>query len=781
MITVAPRAVAATAMALALSISVALLRTAHAQVVGPPTHTELDDAIREGQRFARNLQGSATPAPRNRTGVRQIEAARIDGVNQKQLTAEGSVVLSQDSTILSADRLTYDKTTDTAQATGNIRLDRSGDIVTGERLELKIDADTGFVEKPTYFFSRNPSRPTQRFEAHGNATRLLFEGENRERLFDATYTTCKPSDDQWQLKLRELALDRNSNVGTAYNGRIEFQGVPILYLPYMTFPLDNERKSGFLPPSFGSSTKGGAEFAIPYYWNIARDTDATFTPKLFSKRGVQLGTELRYLRRTAVGHIDTEFLPSDRVVDRNRYLGAWRHFENLEPYLGKGWSTNINAVKVSDDNYFRDLSTRIANTAQTNLPRDAALNFQSDFGSMSIRTLSFQTLQDPLAPIVKPYRLQPQLTFNARPARVQGVELNTFGEFTDFAHPTLVNGQRLLLYPSIAYAITRPFGFLIPKVGYHVTHYRLGDNATGFEGGTRSLPIVSIDSGLAFERSLSWLGNSMTQTLEPRLFYLYVPFRNQTKLPLFSTSDTDFNFAQIFNENLFVGGDRISDAKQLTAAVTTRFIDNLTGIERLRAAIGQRYYFRNQQVTLAGSALDNVLGTAPGTARTATRSDLLFAVGGQLSDAWSLDSSFQYSTSSSQFQKSNITARYYGAGARLLNFSYRFTRDALKQLDVSTQWPIGQRAAGGGTGWTLLARANHSFQDRRLLEGLLGLEYNHGCWEFRLVAHRFTTATNQYSNSIQLQLELKGLSRLGINPFDTIKQNIAGYRRSDDR
>ncbi|MFN7219165.1 MAG: hypothetical protein ACK5UX_00785, partial [Burkholderiales bacterium] len=200
MITVAPRAVAATAMALALSISVALLRTAHAQVVGPPTHTELDDAIREGQRFARNLQGSATPAPRNRTGVRQIEAARIDGVNQKQLTAEGSVVLSQDSTILSADRLTYDKTTDTAQATGNIRLDRSGDIVTGERLELKIDADTGFVEKPTYFFSRNPSRPTQRFEAHGNATRLLFEGENRERLFDATYTTCKPSDDQWQLK-----------------------------------------------------------------------------------------------------------------------------------------------------------------------------------------------------------------------------------------------------------------------------------------------------------------------------------------------------------------------------------------------------------------------------------------------------------------------------------------------------------------------------------------------------------------------------------------------------
>jgi LPS-assembly protein len=290
---------------------------------------------------------------------------------------------------------------------------------------------------------------------------------------------------------------------------------------------------------------------------------------------------------------------------------------------------------------------------------------------------------------------------------------------------------------------------------------------------------MSIDSGLAFERPIRLFDESVTQTLEPRLFYLYVPYRNQSKLPQFSTSETDFNFAQIFNENLFVGGDRISDAKQLTAAVTTRFIEDATGVERLRAAVGQRYYFRPQQVGLSDSALGITppTGDTTATTSTASRSDLLFAVSGQLSDAWSLDSSFQYSNSASRFQKSNIAARYNADAGRIINFSYRYTRADLKQIDISTQWPFGRAAPG----WTLLARANHSLQDRRLLEGLFGVEYNQGCWEFRLVAHRFTTATNQYSNSIQLQLELKGLSKLGINPFETIKQNIAGYKRSDDR
>ncbi|MCA3034293.1 MAG: LPS-assembly protein LptD [Burkholderiales bacterium] len=750
-----------------------------AQQATAPTQTELDDALSEGPKINRPF-----PAPgaalrpkdqKGKSGPQVIEAERIEGIMQKRATATGNVVLSQDNLTLTADRIDYDRPTDTAKALGNVRLDRGGDIFTGTSMELALDTNIGYVELPTFLFGRSPGRPTQRFEARGEAVRMRMEGPEQERLFTTTYTTCRPGENEWYLKVSELGLDRAKNIGTGYNAYVEFKGLPIMYVPFMTFPLNNERKSGFLPPSIGSSSNSGGELAIPYYWNIANETDATITPKLFTKRGVQLGAELRYLRPSAFGQLDAEFLPNDRKADKNRLLLSMRHFQNLSPFLGRGWSGSINAQKVSDDNYFRDLSTRISNTTQTNLARDASIAYASDFGNFNFRTLNFQTLQDPLAPIGTPYKLQPQLAFNARPARMQGFEFNTFGEYSDFRHPTLVNGRRLLMYPSMSYAITRPFGFIMPKVGYHVTRYDLTKNETGFEGGNRALPIISIDSGLAFERPVQFFSRAITQTLEPRLFYLYVPYRNQTKLPQFSTSETDFNFAQIFNENLFVGGDRISDAKQLTAAVTTRFIDDATGIERLRAVIGQRYYFRPQQVTLSGTAL----GITPsasndGAVRTASKSDLLFAVGGQLTDAWSLDSSFQYSTSASSFQKSNISARYNADAGRLINFSYRYTRADLKQIDISTQWPFSKAAPG----WTLLARANHSLRDRRLLEGLFGVEYNKGCWEFRLVAHRFTTATNQYSNSFQFQLELNGLSKLGVNPFETIKQNIAGYRRS---
>ena len=440
-----------------------------------------------------------------------------------------------------------------------------------------------------------------------------------------------------------------------------------------------------------------------------------------------------------------------------------------------GWSASINAQKVSDDNYFRDLSTRIANTAQTNLTREALLSYSSFVGDLTTRYLAFQTLRDPDPTLIvtPPYKLAPQVAFNAHPNRWRGVEFNATGEFTDFRHPTLVNGQRLLLYPTASLPLTAPYGFITPKAGFHATRYQLTRNETGFESGTRTLPIVSVDSGLSFERPLTLWGESISQTLEPRLFFLYVPFRDQSRLPVFSTAETDFSFAQIFNENLFVGGDRISDAKQMTAAVTTRFIENLTGIERLRAAIGQRYYFRPQRVTLSDSAL----GESGQRQGSLSRSDLLAALTGQLSNSWFLDSSFQYSTSNRVFQRSNVAARYNAEGGRIFNFSYRFTRESLKQVDVSVQWPFGKVAPA----WTLLARANHSLKDKRLIEGLLGVEYNQGCWEFRLVAHRFATSTQQYSNSIQFQLELKGLSKLGINPLETLRQNIPGYQRSDDR
>lgn len=745
-----------------------------AQQVTTPNQTELDAAIRESLKLDRLLPTPASllqKPPRN--GARNITADQIDGLNQKSVTATGNVVLQQGNMEVKADRVDYDQKTDTLKVPGRVRMDRDGDVVTGVDLDLRVAEEIGTLQSPSFLFSKSISRPTQRYEARGGAASMKFEGEDKERLFGAMYTTCKPDQDDWYLKISELALDRERNVGTGYNGFVQFKGVPILYLPYMTFPLNSERKSGFLSPTFGSSSSSGLELSVPYYVNIAPNMDATLTPKMMTKRGIQLGSEFRYLGSSFLGQLDAEYLPRDRVIDRDRYLFIARHFQNLSAWSMPGWTASVNAQKVSDDNYFRDLSTRIANTAQTNLPREATLSYNSFVGDLTTRFLSFQTLQDPALPVIPPYKLAPQVAFNARPNRWNGFEFNTVGEFTDFQHPTLVNGRRFLIYPSLAYPINQPYGFVTPKIGFHATRYDLTRNVTGFESGNRTVPIVSIDSGLAFERPLMLGGGAVTQTLEPRLFFLYVPFRNQSRLPIFSTAETDFSFSQIFNENLFVGGDRISDAKQMTAAISSSLIENATGIERLRAAIGQRYYFRPQQVTLSGAAL-GLSGPQQGNL---SRSDLLAALSGQLSDSWFLDSSFQYSTSKTEFARSNIAARYNAEGGRILNFSYRFTRDAIKQVDISAQWPFGRAAPG----WTLLARANHSFQDRRLLEGLVGVEYNYGCWEFRLVAHRFATATQQYSNSIQFQLELKGLSKLGINPLETLRQNIPGYRRSEER
>jgi LPS-assembly protein len=763
-------------LAIALAMLLCNFTPAYAQQFTPPTQAELDAAILEGQKAGKTLPtpGALVGRPA-KAGPRVIEANSIDAVVDKNVSARGDVVLTQGTMVLNAERIDYDQETDLAVVPGKVRMNRDGDLVSGSNLKLNVESEVGSLEGPAFFFSKNPTRPAQRFEARGAAKRMNFEGADKERLFDANYTTCKLDGNDWYLRVSELSLDRARNIGSGFNAVVEFKGVPILYLPYMTFPLNNERKSGFLPPTPGTSTSGGIELALPYYLNIAPNIDATLTPKIFSRRGLQLGAEFRYLDKGYLGQLDTEYLPSDRVADRNRYLASLRHYQNLDKWLSPGWSAAINAQKVSDDNYFRDLSTRINNTAQTNLPRDASITYASDFGNLTTRYLSFQTLQDPAAaPIVTPYKLAPQITFNARPNRWNGFELNTIGEFTAFEHPTLVSGNRWLLYPSISYPVTRSYGFITPKVGFHATRYDLTGNVGDYAGATRALPIFSVDSGLSFERSASFFGQPITQTLEPRLFFLYVPFRDQSKLPQFSTAETDFSFAQIFNENLFVGGDRISDARQITAAVTTRFIEDLTGIERLRAAIGQRYYFGTQRVTLSTNA---ALGISDTTSGSISRSDFLAAVSGQISDRWTLDSGFQYSASTKKFEKTNVAARYNAEGGRLLNFSYRFTRDSLKQVDISTQWPFGNVAPA----WTLLARANHSLRDGRLLEGLLGVEYNQGCWELRLVAHRFTTAADKYSNSFQFQLELKGLSKLGINPLETLKQNISGYRRSDDR
>ena len=302
--------------------------------------------------------------------------------------------------------------------------------------------------------------------------------------------------------------------------------------------------------------------------------------------------------------------------------------------------------------------------------------------------------------------------------------------------------------------------YITPKAGYHTTKYSFQDSTTPNE--SRNLPIYSLDSALTFERETGLWGRAFLQTLEPRLYYVYIPFRPQDQLPNFDTAQADFNFAQIFTENQFTGGDRINDANQLTAAVTSRMIDPGSGDEQVRFTLGQRYYFKPQEVSLT-----------PGVSNS-QNTDVLAAVTGQITKHWFTDLGMQYSFIDNQTQKSNATLRYHPDIGKVVNMSYRYTRGSLEQADVSAQWPIGGR-------WTGLARYDYSLQDRSLLEGLLGVEYNAGCWAARFVMHRFATATQEYTNAVFFQLELTGVSRIGASPLELLRQSITGYGKASEK
>jgi LPS-assembly protein len=719
----------------------------------------------EGLRLRLEKQLRLAPMRPERDSAKFLEADRIQGEQDRNIVATGNVTLRQRGAIIRADRLDYSGDDQTAIATGSVVLERDGDTASGPKLVYHLDNDTGEMDSPVFFFAKKDDR---RVASRGQAARAQLEENQKNRLYRAEYTSCPAPRDDWFIRVRELEIDTGRNVGLAYNTTVFFFGVPILYSPFMSFSLDNKRKTGFLAPIFGTSGKSGFEVGLPYYWNIAENYDATITPKVLSKRGIQVAGELRYLEPAFNGQLTGEFLPHDRVAGRDRSFLGLRHFQNL----GRGWSAVLNGQRVSDDGYFRDLSTQIAATSQVNLPRDAIVAYNNETWSVSTRTLGYQTLQDPNGPPVPiPYSILPQFLAYGSRQNVAGFDWQFAGELSNFRHPVLVNGQRLITYPSILYPLRQSYGFIVPKIGYHFTRYNLQDNAAGADSSSRGVPITSLDAGLFFDRPTAWGGRAFDQTLEPRLFYLNVPFRDQANLPNFTTAESDFNFRRFFTENRFVGGDRIGDANQLTIALTSRLIESATGLERFTGALGQVYYFRPPRVTL---------GAAPEGRKS---SDILAFASSQMSPSVSIETTWQYTPNLSRSERLTVGGRYAPEPGSVVNASYRYVRGAagstdpslaqIKQVDISAQWPLTRNISG-------LARWNWSTQDRKLVEGLAGFEYNAGCWQVRAVAHRFITATQQYSTSFQIQLELSGLSRIGINPLETIRQNIAGYRRSDE-
>jgi LPS-assembly protein len=690
-----------------------------------------------------------------------VTARRIDGVADKETVAEGDAVLRRGEKSIAADWLRFSSENDEVDAKGNVRLEQGGAVITGSALRLRTADSIGRIEMPTYSITTQAKDSGKQISARGSASQIDFEGEDIYRLRNATFTTCIPGDDSWYMQVDELGLDYGRQVGTARWPTVYFFGTPILTAPYLDFSLNNQRKSGFLAPSFGTSGKNGPEVSVPYYFNLAPNRDLTVTPRYMAKRGLMVGSEFRYMDVNSRGNARFEYLPEDEVRGGRRSAISVVHGFDNGPYAA-GLSLN----KVSDSDYFRDLSSRLNFVSQSYLVREGFARYSGLWWgegtwSATARAQSFQTLQLPDVTLPTQYSRLPQVLLTASRPDIRGMDFNVNSEIVDFHHPTQVRGVRSTVNPSLTLPLLTPSAYITPKIGFHSTTYSLSNTAVGANSSfQRTLPILSVDSGLTFERDASYFGQAYQQTLEPRAFYLNVPYRDQSRIPLFDTAVADFNYAQIFSENGFTGGDRINDANQITLALTSRLLVPATGQEAFRATIAQRYYFSRQQVTLNAA-------TSP---RDFTASDWLASVAGRVAPGWTVEGATQYSERESRIERLTLATRYQPEVHKTLNLSYRFLRDQFNQVDVSGQWPLTGKVYGVG-------RYNYSVRDHRVVEALAGFEYNADCWVGRFVFQRFAVATGVATHAIFLQLELNGFSRIGSNPLEALKRNIPGYTR----
>lgn len=700
------------------------------------------------------LRADKNPLTMSETGQEAptvIEADRLVGDKENRIEATGNATLHKDGRSIRADRLLYFQDTQDLDARGSVVLEQDGSTMSGPHLRLNLDTSIGTMEQPQFYLKEN--------DARGSADVLHIQDKQHYTLDKATYTTCPADNQDWLLKMNGLEIDRNRQIGVAHHAWIEFMGVPILYSPWMDFPLNDQRKSGFLSPVFGGTVKGGSELTLPYYWNIAANRDATIAPRAMLKRGLMLNNEFRYLEAGYGGEVHVDVLPNDALAKRDRVRFALKHNQAL----ASGLNGNVNFNRVSDDAYFRDLAGTVNTTSQVNLAQEGALSYNAGWWTAAARVQRFQTLQDPAAPIAVPYARLPQVTLNAQ-QNLSGANTAIAGEFVDFSHPTAVNGRRLVLNPSVSYPLLNdPAFYVTPKIGLHSTHYAMGaNNTTALPNISRTLPILSVDSGVVLERDWNWFGKDYVQMLEPRAFYVYVPYKDQDLLPNFDSAQADFSFTQMFTENRFFGSDRVGDADHVTLAMTSRLLEQGNGMERLKVTLGERFSFKTPRVNLV----------APAT--TLNKSDILLAVAGRVTDAWSLDSEFQFDPNQSHTQRYNIAARYRPEAGKALNLGYRFARNTLRQADVSAQWPLSSR-------WHAVGRWNYSLQDARILEAIAGLEYNQSCWTLRLVAQRFATATQQSNTGFFVQLELNDLVKMGSDPLGLLKQSVPGYTKLNDK
>ncbi len=701
----------------------------------------------------------------------QIEAQQINGRPDREITLEKDAKVDKGNSHIEADDIHYDIVDDKVNAVGHVFINRAGDKFTGDQLQLKMDTGIGYMNSPVYRLLRK--------NAQGRAERVEFDSQDSATVLGGDFTTCEGPNPDWYLKSSKLSLDNDSGTGVARNAILVFKGVPIAGTPYISFPLVEERVSGFLAPTITTSTTGGLEVTTPYYVDIAPNRDLTLYPHYISRRGLMLGGEARYLDRDYAGQTKAEYLNGDAVTNENRYIVSSQHRQNF----GSGLTFNSNLNAASDDGYPNDFPFSLGfsnpGTSRRLLLRDAMLNYADADQRAMFRVTDFQVLQDVNAPIAIPYARLPQLTYQKFNYYDNGLSLELNSDYTRFSHATgfqgatqvVKNADRMVLNPRMTYRWQRPGAFVKPSLSVHMTSYNLDQVPDpSMTAPTRAIPTASLDSGLIFERDASFFGRDATQTLEPRVFINYTPYVKQdlSLYPNFDSAEADFNYAQIFRENRFVGHDRVGDASTVTTALMSRYLE-IEGQERLRVAVAQRFSFSDPRVILGDPASQT-------STIADTKSDILLLSSGRVTRELRLDANFQYSQSNQIFNRVNFGTFWQPEPMKVLNVQYR--RDIrstdpaanFEIFDVSGQWPLSAR-------WYGVARLNYLIKEQDIGQSLIGAEYRADCWIFRFVGQRTPTAQGVVNTTVFLQLEFNGLSSLGSNPLTALRANVPGYQK----
>jgi len=713
-----------------------------------------------------DFQGDATLGEKT---LISADYALATGRNLYEMS--GEVAFVQAKQHLYAGRAVYDKELERIDAYDNVSVTTADALFQGDSSRMWLGNATGVIDNAQFQLRANHAR--------GDAEQIVFESADVTVLKKTTYTTCDPTRRDWLMSSTKIRLDHSTGMGSAKHAILSFMHVPFFYLPYISFPIDDRRKSGVLPPSYRRSELNGVDFSVPFYLNLSPHRDATVTPRNIEKRGLVLNSEFRYLNPRNSGILNLEYLARDRLYEEKiagdeskRGKGTFTHSGNPLPRV----HTNVDLSYVSDPDYLSELGSALSVSSIIHLERSADIRYLGDEWSSKLRVQSYQTVDEMIPERSRPYKRLPQLTFNSlRPIEKNALNYGLSGEYVVFERTDRLTGRRLDLKPTISFPLSTDAAYFTPALTLQHSRYDLtrlpGDLVTANEL-TRTLPLLTLDSGLFFERDTNIASRDYLHTLEPRLMYVYIPYREQGDIPVFDSGAPSFSFSRLFSANRFSGVDRVGDTSRVTLAVTTRLIDQQTGIERLNASIGQIYYLRDRRITLAADQFDEL-----------EKSDIMAQSTAYLRNDLRINADYQWDVDLHKVAKGSIQFNYQPAKRRMLNLGYRYRNVTQSQVDASMLWPIPYTRR-----WHIIGRKTRSLLDETTIESFIGLEYQSCCWKLHIVTHRFLNKVlvdqaalpggedvDPYDRSIFVQLELKGMGKLGKSIDDLLENGILGY------